>query len=55
MAVPHTTGQFGDLLDPRFQEIFNDNFPQLNDMLSMLFNFPADNGRIDMRFGGVSG
>ena len=55
MAVPHTTGQFGDLLDVRFQEIFNDNFPQVDDMLPMLFNFPSDNGRIDMRFSQVSG
>ena len=55
MAVPHTTGQFGDLLDPRFQEIFEDNFPQLNDMLPEIFDFPPDNGRIDMRFSQVSG
>lgn len=55
MAVPHTTGQFGDLLDPRFQEIFDDNFPQLNDMLPEIYAFPPDNGRIDMRFSQVSG
>lgn len=55
MAVPHRTGQFGDLLDIRFQKIFDDNFPQLNDMLPELFDFPADNGRIDMRFSQVSG
>ena len=55
MAVPHRTGQFGDLLDVRFQKIFDDNFPQLNDMLPELFDFPADNGRIDMRFSQVSG
>lgn len=55
MAVPHTTGQFGDLLDIRFQKIFDDNFPQLNDMLPELFTFEPDNGRIDMRFSQVSG
>lgn len=55
MAVPHTTGQFADLLDPRFQQIFNDNFPQLNDMLPELFTSEPDNGRIDMRFSQVSG
>ena len=55
MAVPHRTGAFGDLLDVRFQKIFDDNFPQLNDMLPELFDFPSDNGRIDMRFSQVSG
>ena len=55
MPVPHTTDSFGDLLDPRFQEIFNDNFPQLNDMLPEIYAFPPDNGRIDMRFSQVSG
>ena len=55
MAVPHTTGQFGDLLDIRFQKIFDDNFPQLNDMLPELYRFEPNNGRIDMRFSQVSG
>lgn len=55
MAVPHTTGQFGDLLDIRFQKIFDDNFPQLNDMLPELYMFEPNNGRIDMRFSQVSG
>lgn len=55
MPVPHTKEAFGDLLDIRFQEIFDDNFPQLNDMLPELFAFPPDNSRIDMRFSQVSG
>jgi len=55
MAVPHTTGAFGDLLDIRFQKIFDDNFPQLNDMLPELYMFEPNNGRIDMRFSQVSG
>lgn len=55
MAVPHTTGQFGDLLDPNFAKIFDDNFPQLDDMLPMLFDFVTDNGQIDMKFSQVSG
>jgi hypothetical protein len=55
MAVPHVTGAFGDLLDPRFQKIFDDNFPQLNDMLPELYFFEPNNGRIDMRFSQVSG
>ena len=55
MGVPHTTGAFGDLLDPDFQKIFDDNFPQLNDMLPELFNFEPDNGQISMKFSEVSG
>jgi hypothetical protein len=55
MPVPHTTEAFGDLLDIRFQEIFDDNFPQLNDMLPELYAFEPNNGRIDMRFSQVSG
>ena len=55
MGVPHTKEAFGDLLDIRFQKIFDDNFPQLNDMLPEVFNFEPDNGRIDMRFSQVSG
>jgi hypothetical protein len=55
MPVPHTTDSFGDLLDIRFQKIFDDQFPQLNDMLPELFSFEPDNGRIDMRFSEVSG
>ncbi len=55
MSVPHTTGNFGDLLDIRFQKIFDDNMPQLNDMLPELFSFEPNNGRIDMRFSEVSG
>lgn len=55
MGVPHTTGQFGDLLDIRFQKIFDDNFPQLNNMLPELYMMEPDNGRIDMRFSQVSG
>jgi len=55
MPVPHTTGSFGDLLDPRFQKIFRERFDkaQLNDMLPILFSFPPDNGREDMRWSDV--
>ncbi len=55
MGVPHTKEAFGDLLDIRFQKIFDDNFPQLNDMLPELYTFEPNNGRIDMRFSQVSG
>ena len=52
-AVPHTSGQFGDLLDPRFQRIFHENLPQLNDMLPELYTFPPDNGRNEMKWSDV--
>ncbi len=55
MPVPHTTEAFGDLLDIRFQEIFDRQFPAAHDMLPELFNFEPNNGRIDMRFSEVSG
>lgn len=55
MGVPHTKEAFGDLLDIRFQKIFDDNLPQLNDMLPELYTFEPNNGRIDMRFSQVSG
>lgn len=55
MAVPHVSTNFGDLLDPRFQAIAHDRFNQLPDMLPMLFTFPPDNGRADMRWSQVSG
>ena len=53
MGVPHTSGQFGDLLDPRFQKIFHEQYNQLPDMLGELFTFPPDNGRDTMRWSAV--
>ncbi len=53
MAVPHTSGQFGDLLDPRFQKIFHEQYNQLPDMLGELFTMPPDNGRDTMRWSSV--
>lgn len=44
---------FGDLLDPRFQRIFNDEYAQLPDMIPTIFGMPADNGRADMRWSQV--
>lgn len=41
MSVPVTSGAFGDLLDPRFQKIFNDRYKQLPDMLSKFFSMPS--------------
>ena len=53
MAVPHTSGQFGDLLDPRFQRIFHEHLPQLNDMLPEIFTMAPDNGRNEMKWSDV--
>lgn len=53
MAVPHRSGQFGDLLDPRFQKIFFEEFDQLPDMLPELFNFATQNGRDTMTWSEV--
>lgn len=47
-SAPHLSSQFGDLLDIRFQEIFEDHLPQLNDMLPELYNFVSTNGRDTM-------
>lgn len=53
MAVPHTSGQFGDLLDPRFQRIFHEFLPQITDMLPEIYTFPPDNGRDSMMWSDV--
>ncbi len=52
-AVPSTSEAFGDLLDPRFQKIFNENLPQLDDMLPELYNFVTQNGRNNMTWSEV--
>lgn len=46
--LPHTSGAFGDLLDPRFQKIFHEQYDQYPDMLPELFNFVPHNGRDQM-------
>lgn len=53
MAAPHISSNFGDLLDPRFQRIFNEQYTQLPDMLPMLYNFEPDNGRNNMTWSSV--
>ncbi len=53
MPAPHISASFGDLLDPRFQKIFHEQFNQLSDMLPELFTFERDNGRNDMRWSDV--
>lgn len=51
--MPHTSGQFGDLLDPRFQKIFHEQYDQYPDMLPELFNFVPHNGRDQMSWSEV--
>lgn len=53
MSVPHTSENFGDLLDPRFQKIFNEQYEQLPDMLNSLYTFENHNGRDDMKWSSV--
>lgn len=53
MPNPHISDNFGDLLDPRFQKIFFENYPQLNDMLPELYNFIPSNGRDTLRWSEV--
>lgn len=43
--LPHISGAFGDLLDPRFQRIFHEQYNQLPDMLGELFMMVPHNGR----------
>lgn len=53
MATPMTSGQFGDLLDPRFQKIFHDNLKEPNDLIPLLYTNQATNGRNNMTWSGV--
>lgn len=43
--LPHTSGQFADLLDPRFQKIFNEQYDQIPSMIPELFSSVPHNGR----------
>ena len=42
MPTPSVSGNFGDLLDPRFQKIFNDRYDQLPDMLGKFFTMVSN-------------
>lgn len=53
MGAPATSGQFGDLLDPRFQKIFNDILSQYKDMIPTLYGDQPTNGRNDIRWSEV--
>jgi hypothetical protein len=49
----HVSGNFGDILDPRFQRIFAEERGQLPDMLARYFNFEPHNGRNNMMWSSV--
>jgi hypothetical protein len=53
MPVPHVSTAFGDLLDPRFQKIRDDEYGRLPDMLPSLYNFEPSNGRNTMQWSSV--
>ena len=53
MAVPHESSNFGDLLDPRFQRIFDEEFAQLPSRRTMLFTDVPSNGRNNMQWSDI--
>ena len=54
MAVPHDSLNFGDLVDPRFQDIWDDRLKQLQDMIPELFSFEtATKTTEDLRYSQV--
>lgn len=52
-ATPMTSGQFGDLLDVRFQKIFDREKKEPKDMIPLLYADISTNGRNDIRFSEV--
>ena len=53
MPVPAVSVAFGDLLDPRFEEIWDSEYPQHDDMIPRLFYDEPSNGRDEMKFSSV--
>jgi phage major head subunit gpT-like protein len=53
MPVPHVSTAFGDLLDPRFQKIFYEEYQQLPDMIDKLCSSVSTNGRNNMTWSQV--
>lgn len=53
MATPAISAGFGDLLDPRFQKVFNGEYDSFRDMVGMLYTIEKSNGRNNMTFSGV--
>ncbi len=53
MPVPHSSENFGDTLDPRFQRILDDTLMQLDDMVPTLYSDAGTNGRDEMKWSEV--
>ena len=53
MAVPHSSGNFGDLLDPNFQVIFDDEYNQLMSKRGDLYGVVPSNGQRTMKWSEV--
>ena len=53
MPTPHTSTNFGDLLDPRFQKIFFDQYAELPSMLGEVYTMLGTNNRDNMKFSQV--
>lgn len=53
MPVPQTSVNFRDLLDPRFQEIWDSEYPQPDEMIDKFFRKEPTNGRDEMKFSSV--
>lgn len=51
--MPAASVNFGDLLDPRFQDIFDEEFNQPRDMLGELYTMPPTNNRNNMTWSQV--
>ena len=54
MAVPHTSLNFPDLLDPRFEAIFLQEYNLHEDMLPKIYDIVPHNGRNNMSWSEVS-
>ena len=53
MPAPHISTNYGDLLDPRFQKIFYEQYDQLPSMIDKLFSTTPHNNRADMRWSSI--
>jgi phage major head subunit gpT-like protein len=54
MPVPHTSANFTDILDPRFEAIWNDEYNQHEDMIGEFYATVPSNGRNNMTFSSIS-
>lgn len=53
MPVPAVSVSFGDLIDPRFHEIWDAEYPSHKDMISTFFRDEPSNGRDEMKFSSI--